>query len=276
MANDGAKPVTDYLVRADCLTVRNFFNRCDGVSEIVPNIIAGAYPNPEDDTAIAETRLAQKAKVARAWRESEALVKRVLDKMALGVPVDDLDEPLPDDEHKAVVKTFADTYRWSLAARGMVPDARLGRLRRQFSRWSITVWQISKTASLSQAHRGTEPKRHKLNPDIPLEWVSGVEETTAGDTRRWLRLLKLCTNGWGVAGCFEVECKGSRVFSPTGRRRTRGSPLSTSARGSGASSSRTTRCARRLRRSRRSSASRPSSSRASRSRSRPAAPFCLP
>ena len=215
-SNGVGEPVRQYLAGADCLTVRNFFNRCDSPLEVSANIVEPAFPPPapaegasEEERAEAlrahkELRLAEKARVLQSWREAEALVKRALEKLADKNP-EEADEPLPPEEHAAVMETFQSYYKWTLRGNQMVSDGLLARYRRAFQKVVISVWPIAKTQSLATSHRGQEPKRHKVSPGIPLEWVSNVEETADGDTRKWLRLLKLASNGWAVAGCYEVD-----------------------------------------------------------------------
>ena len=133
--NDVGPQVQTYLLRVGCLTVQQMYGRCDDVTEIQANIIAGAIPNPDDSSATLELQLLEKSKLKHVWLQCEALVKYELEKLATGRTDDELDNaPLSRDDYLMVTGAFKAKYDWSLPARRMVGDGLLGKIRRQFQK----------------------------------------------------------------------------------------------------------------------------------------------
>ena len=208
--NDVGPQVQAYLLRVGCLTVPQMYGRCDDVKEIQANIIAGAIPNPEDSSATLELQLSEKSKLKHVWLQCEALVKHELEKLATGRTDDELDDaPLSRDDYRMVTGAFKAKYDWSLPAKRMVGDRLLGKIRRQFQKNAVSLMVVNRTTCLADANRGQEPKRQRIGPGPShgshLEWVTGdVDAVPCPDTRAFLRLLRLLTTGWAVAGCYKV------------------------------------------------------------------------
>ena len=92
--------VQTYLLRVGCLTVQQMYGRCDDVTEIQANIIAGAIPDPDDSSATLELQLLEKSKLKHVWLQCEALVKHELEKLATGRTDDEFDDaPLSRDDY---------------------------------------------------------------------------------------------------------------------------------------------------------------------------------
>ena len=83
-----------------------------------------------------------------------------------------MDEPLQEYVHKAVLKTHRDRYDWIVPTKNMVADGLLGRFRRQFERNAVTMFPVARTTILSQARKGQEKKRVKLDAQIFYEHFS--------------------------------------------------------------------------------------------------------
>ena len=208
--NEVGSQVQTYLLRVGCLTVQQMYGRCDDVTEILANIIAGAIPNPEDSSETLELQLSEKSKLKHVWLQCEALVKHELEKLATGRNDDELDDaPLSRDDYLMVTGAFKVKYDWSLPARRMVGDNLLGKIRRQFQKNAVSLMAVNRTTCLADANRCQEPKRQRFGPGPShgshLEWVTGeVDAVPCPDTRAFLRLLRLLTTGWAVAGCYKV------------------------------------------------------------------------
>ena len=133
--NEVGPQVQSYLLRVGCLTVQQMYGRCDDVTEIQANIIAGAIPNPDDSSATLELQLLEKSKLKHVWLQCEALVKHELEKLATGRTDDELDDaPLSRDDYLMVTGAFKAKYDWSLPASRTVGDGLLGKIRRQFQK----------------------------------------------------------------------------------------------------------------------------------------------
>ena len=208
--NEVGPQVQSYLLRVGCLTVQQMYGRCDDVTEIQANIIAGAIPNPGDSSATLELQLLEKSKLKHVWLQCEALVKHELEKLATGRTDDELDDaPLSRDDYLMVTGAFKAKFDWSLPASRMIGDGLLGKIRRQFQKNAVSLVVVNRTTCLADANRGQEPKRQKFGPGPShgshLEWVTGeVDAVPCPDTRAFLRLLRLLTTGWAVAGCYKV------------------------------------------------------------------------
>ena len=211
--NDVGLRVQDYLLRVGCLTAKNVVNRCGTASELMGNCIEGAINNPDGTQEINEERLTEKVKMKQVWLESQARVDKALDAVRRGIDPEDLDTPLDEDTHKAVVKAHRDHYDWTLPAKAMVSDALLGRFRRQFEKSTVTVLPVAKVVSLAHSHKGQEAKRRKVAHNVPLEYVEGAEDLACSDTRSWLLKLKIMTNGWAIAGTYQVTFQSDQVYN---------------------------------------------------------------
>ena len=165
--NDVGPQVQTYLLRVGCLTVQQMYGRCDDVTEIQANIIAGAIPNPDDSSATLELQLLEKSKLKHVWLQCEALVKHELEKLATGRTDDELDDaPLSRDDYLMVTGAFKAKYDWSLPARRMVGDgtASWGRSggsskKMRCLSWSSTaprVWQ-TRTGARNPRGKGSGP-----------------------------------------------------------------------------------------------------------------------
>ena len=57
---------------------------------------------------------------------------------------------------------FYKLYNWALEPSLRGSDALLGRFRREFARWSPSMFSVFKVRSLAQASRHTIAKRHRV------------------------------------------------------------------------------------------------------------------
>ena len=144
------------------------------------------------------------------WLQCEALVKLELDKLASGRQDDEMDDaPLSKEDYQLVTVAFMVKYDWNVPPKRMVGDSLLGKIRRQFLNNSVTLMPVCRTTCLADSTRGHEPTRQRLGLGNPvgshLEWVTSlVDAVPCRDTRSFLRLLKLLSTGWAVAGCYKV------------------------------------------------------------------------
>ena len=125
--------------------MKQFANYVDAASELKSEILA--------KTDLRDNRGAL-ASLKQSWRECEAIVARGIKRGAEGLTEEAVDDPLAAHLQDSIERAFQDFYKWTLAATRRGCDSLLGRVRREFEKWSPSVLAALKVRSLATTTRG--------------------------------------------------------------------------------------------------------------------------
>ena len=122
-----------------------------------------------------------------------------------GLPEEDLEVPLGEEEHNKALDDFERRYSWLLPALKMVCDTLLGRIRREFLAWAVNMYKVTKVKSIASTGK-VETQRKRIAEGVPLEWVGPVpDEEPHRESPAWCKQYRLLSNCRAVAGNFEVD-----------------------------------------------------------------------
>ena len=158
------------------------------------------------------------ANLKQCWREAEAAVERSLKRSSSGMPEEDIDDPLKEDDNKQLEVMYKNTYSFSIPPTWRAPNAILGRLHREFMQKSHVAFIIKKIASLELSEQvGQCRKKLKIGLaelNLPFN-IEGENEITVHSCFGYLHELKIVLYTMSLAGAFKVtKGDGHVLFAP--------------------------------------------------------------
>ena len=125
-----------------------------------------------------------------------------------GLPAEDLEEPLPPEMHKDIMKVSQDFYRvLRYDPRRICTDGQFARFRREFQAWQPSAFQVLRVRTLAFALKTQQRKSHKVSDTLTVSFAGGDEfedDAAAGDLYLFLSRLDVLSLTWGVVGCYDV------------------------------------------------------------------------
>ena len=125
-------------------SVAQFANFFEDRKSLRDGFIAGAEAWLKDEGD-------QVANLIQAWRVAEETTSRGLKRLRDGLPEAAIDEPLRDDDRRALIATFRSNWRFDLPDQWCGVDSLVARFHRECTKHKITLYRIQKISALASA-----------------------------------------------------------------------------------------------------------------------------
>ena len=131
---------------------------------------------------------------------------RALKRLSEGLAEEQLDEPLPPELQRDMIKVAADYYHWgTIDARRIMSDRQMARIRREFQSWQPTLTALGKVKTLAVSQKVGITKRQRLSDEITIS-LGSIEEDSSNflGIISWGDTLRIVATTWSICGCYDV------------------------------------------------------------------------
>ena len=153
------------------------------------------------------------ANVIQAWRVAEETTARGLKRLRDGLPEAALDDPLRDDDRRALGAAFKARWNFDVPDQWMGVDTLVARFHREFTKHKTTLYRIHKVSTLASANiLGPGFKRQQLSEGVELRVGTQADDSPAVHNSttcmQYLFGLKVVLLTMALAGSYKVMAQG--------------------------------------------------------------------
>ena len=191
---DCEEEVMQKLSDDGCVNISLFSTWVDKIEEVTGMLPEGLRQNP-----------ASKSKLKQAWKRAASANERAIKRLSEGLSEEAVDEPLPPDVQRDVMKNATDFYRWGkICSRRILGDRGFAKIRKEFQGWQPSHYALSKCRSLYDEKKDAPTKRQRLSDDVFISMVAMQEEIGTVNIITFGEFLRLLVVTWVVCGCYDV------------------------------------------------------------------------
>jgi hypothetical protein len=214
MQDDLRELLTANLVPAECINLL----QTDGCSTL--KLFAKWAPDRATVQAVildkcpsVKTSVQALASLLQAGDEAIAIVAEVVKRSAAGLDPEHADEPLLFVVQQALEAKFTARYSWTLEPKYQPCNSLIGRVRREFEKWSPTIFNLHRVKTVFTTNKVHEPKKRRLATGITftLEVDEEADDVQSNKFRHIMAKYEVLALAWGIAGNYEVDHNGSKT-----------------------------------------------------------------
>jgi hypothetical protein len=191
-----------WLEGQGCTNVEIFACWADSIDKW--SAIARASPN--------QAEAAEAPRLKAAWRRAVTLSDRRNRRAAEGLPLDDIDEPLPLEQQRDINNAFLIKYGLlELDSTSICCDSQFAAFRRSLQAHQPSLFAVGKIRSVHDSVKEVSSKRSRVGDGIEL-----VQRGTQDDADfvaslwDWSEKHFIYMTSLAVAGCFDIWYKGEK------------------------------------------------------------------
>ena len=193
--------VIEKMTSDGCLNIPLFATWVDKIEEVTSVLPENLRGNP-----------ASKSKLKQAWKRAVSSNEKAIKRLSEGFSEEAVDEPLPPDVQRDIVKTAADHYRWGkIDSRRILADRGFAKIRKEFQGWQPSNYPLSKAKSLYEDKKDAPSKRQRISDDLFLTVKEMGDEQTSLNIITIGERLRMMATTWTVCGCYDVPLQLSSV-----------------------------------------------------------------
>ena len=153
------------------------------------------------------------ASLLQAGDEAIAIVAELVKRSAAGLDPEHADEPLLYAVQQALESKFSARYSWTLEPKYQPSNSLLGRVRREFEKWSPTIFNLHRVKTVFTTNKVHEPKKRRLATGITftLEADEEADDVQSTKYRHIMGKYEVLALSWGIAGNYEVDFNNSKT-----------------------------------------------------------------
>ena len=150
----------------------------------------------------------QISNLIQAWREAEAWTERGTKRAGMGLPEEELDDPLREAVQTTLQEAFKKEYGVSIPATWTCIPGIVGRLHRELNKRSHIPVKLSKVKTLGVISHASKPvKRQKLGFDMEIVVGASHEHEGVHHTFQYTHKLQALLYSMAFAGTYKVQYK---------------------------------------------------------------------